>query len=327
MRRFTSQFPKFFFVAVLGVFAVSALSQPSLATSINGHLYAVVGQWNVERFPLFDGLPSHRADLTIPGHGPVLAIGVDGTVAAQRNSFPVIDFFAPGQIKPERTLNVLPPRHGCAVNIVGLVLDAGGNLYVSRLVPDPCFLDGIAVYGPKASGNAKPILSFLTSTGALAIDPRSGELFDSVGGGVRNQSSINVYANLSAHLRKERTIIAAAQWAQGIAINADCCLSGLWTYTVPNGPPPASIWAPNSLVEYETFAAGLTEPSNGISPELADRLPEGTVGYWKGKLYATFSNINAQGVEVFPNDGIGPQQPLATLTFPSCCISHFAVGL
>jgi hypothetical protein len=145
MRRFFPQFPKFLFAAVSAAFAVCALTQPSLAASMNGHLYAVVGQWNVERFPLFGGLPSHRADLTIPLHGPVLAIGVDGTVAAQNNSFPVIDFFAPGQTKPERTLNILPPRHGCAVTIVGLALDAGGNLYVSRLVPDPCFLDGIAV--------------------------------------------------------------------------------------------------------------------------------------------------------------------------------------
>jgi hypothetical protein len=325
MRRFFPQFPKFLFAAASTAFAVLALTQPSLAASVNGHLYAVVGQTEIQRFPLLGGLPSRRPDLTIPGHGPVLAIGVDGTLAAQKDAFPVIDFFAPGQTKPERTLNVLPPKSGCRVNIVGLVLDAAGNLYVSRQTIDPCFLDGIAVYGPNASGNAKPILSFLTSTGALAIDPRSGELFDSIGGGVRYQSTINVYSNLSTRLQKERTIIAAAQWAQGIAINPDCCSSGLWTYTVPNGPAPASIWAPNSLVEYDSFAAGLTEPSNGVSSELADRSQDGTVGYWKGKLYATFSNINAQGVEVFPNDGIGPRQPLATLTSPFF-ISHFVVG-
>lgn len=326
MRRFSPPFLSVVIAASTAALTLVALAAPSNATSSNGHLYAVVGQWDIQRFPLFGGIPSHQLDLTIHNHGPVLAVAADGTVAAQRSSSPTIDFFAPGQTNPERSLNVQPPRQRCRVNIVGLVFDAARNLYVSRAVPDPCYLDGIAVYGPHASGNARPIVSILAASGALAIDPRNGELFDSVGGEILSTGAIYVFGDLSTHLRKMRTIIGAAQFAQGIAINPDCCAPGLWTYNVPYGPSPAAIWAADSLVEYNSAAVGLSEPMNGIFPELADQSTFGTVGYWKGKLYATFANINARGVEVFPNDGVGPQQPLATLTFAACCISHFAVG-
>jgi hypothetical protein len=294
---------------------VSAVFPSPVMAKLTGHLYVVVGQSEIKRFPLIDGIPAQRSDLTIPNGGPVLTIQPDGTVVAQIFNLPKIGFYAPGHTKPDRTLNILPPKHGCPVFLMSAAVDASANVYISRQVPYPCNADGIAVYAPKASGNDKPIAVVKAPARYIAVDPVNGELFDSVG--LFNQpTTMYAFSNLSSHFRPLNHFVGFAQFSQGITIAIDTTPHILWAYTAPTQ------WAANSLAGYDPASNGFTIPLTGLFASNSDIALSGAVVYWNGFLYSTFASSAGQGVNGFQ---IGTNN-VATLKLPACCSDHIAAG-
>jgi hypothetical protein len=151
--------------------AASAVAPLAVQAAVTGHLYVATGgqPYEIDRFPLNDGLPSAQPDLRIPGWYIALTVGSDGTLygfKANNN----VDAFAPGQTKPERTINF--PNLGSFLTIGGLAVDKRGYLFVAystyfsgahtRLatrVHDgfsyPAL--GAVAYAPGASGHAQPV--------------------------------------------------------------------------------------------------------------------------------------------------------------------------
>jgi hypothetical protein len=304
-------------VAALAATILAVATTSPATAAVTGHLYVAAGQFEVQRFPLVDGVPAQHADLRIPNTLSPFAVEPDGTLVAQIASGPPrLGFFSLGHTRPDRILNIRPSKPGCAVNPNSIAIDSQGFLYVARSIPDPCLLDDIAVYTPKASGNDNPIATVKTAAGLIAVDPKNGEVFDSVGV-LGSPTTIYVFGNLSHHLRAARRFVPAAQFPQQMAINADSTSHTIWIYTTPTGDNP------NSVVEYRTTSRGFTFPIGRHFPDNnADVAKSGAVVYWKGFYYSTFGTASIQGIYTYHTH----RAPDATLRLSFCCIDHIAVG-
>ena len=306
---------RFIYTAAILAGAI-ALVLPSIGTAgVTGHLYVATGPFQLWRFPLVDGIPAQLPDLKIPNTGNLVAVRSDGVVVAQVGSLPKIAFYAPGQTKPERTLNIRPSKAGCPIRLASIAVDAQNDLYVARSIPDPCNLDDIAVYDPNASGNADPIATVKAAAGEIAVDPGNGDLFDSVI--VLNQAA-NIYSfsSLSHGLKPLHSFVGAAQTPQQMTIRADSDFHTIWIYTTPGG------YGANSIVGYYTASNGFTFPISGLFPNQADVASTGAVVFWHGFFYSTFGGVNGQGVYTYHSNRF----PDATVHLQGCCPDHIAVG-
>jgi hypothetical protein len=305
---------------VLGTVSAAAIivlvaSAPA-AAKVTGHLYTGAGQFEVLRFPLVDGIPTQHPDLKIPNTGDLIAVQPDGTLVAQINGLSKVGFFALGHTKPDRVLNIRPSKQGCAIRPASIAVDSQGDLYVARSIPDPCYLDDIAVYAPNASGNDNPIATVKATAGQIAVDPKNGEIFDSVIV-LNSQATIYAFGSLAQRLHPLRKFSPGAEFPQQMTINADSDFHTLWIYTTPAG------YGANSIVEYYTTSAGLTFPIQGLFPDNnADVAFTGAVAYRQGYYYSTFGGARGQGIYTYHTH----RAPDATLNFSVCCIDHIAVG-
>lgn len=150
--------------------AASAIVPLTAQAAVTGHLYVATGgqPYEIDRFPLNDGLPAAQPDLRIPGWYIALTVGPDGTLYGFKVNNDV-DAFAPGQTKPERT--IIFPNLGSFLTIGGLAVDRNGYLFVAYstyfsgararfparhdAVNYPAL--GAVAYAPGASGHAQPV--------------------------------------------------------------------------------------------------------------------------------------------------------------------------
>jgi hypothetical protein len=150
----------------------------------------------VERFALVNGLPKGMPDMVYAGYGGQIAVSGNGTLYTKMSSqTPVSVYaFAPGSSQPTRTI-VIPNIGRRCRNVEGTLVDsiatdARGDLfaaidnYESGVVRTgrglrvenagrraPC--QGVAVYGPQATGQAAPIQSIAfasTTMPGMAVD-------------------------------------------------------------------------------------------------------------------------------------------------------------
>jgi hypothetical protein len=301
-------------VALISMLLTIVCATPATA-KLTGHLFIPFpDQTQVLRFPLNDGIPAQHPDLTIPNTGSVITARLDGSVVVQISaSKPELGFFAAGHTRPDRTLNLNAPP-GCTVRPISLATDPRGYVYVSRQNGN-CASD-IAVYAPNASGNDKPVATVKINAGFIAVDPVNGEVFDSVGA-FQAARTIYYFANRQHHLKPLGNFIGAAQYGQGLTINADSSFHTIWVYTAPFQ------YAANSLVAYQEGSNGFTVPAGGLFPDTADIAQSGDVVYSHGFYYSTFAGNNGQGVYVYHTLR---RSPIATLLVSPCCPDTIAVG-
>lgn len=160
------------------------------------HLYVALvtasRQLAIERFRLDKGIPAADPDRVYQGYSGLIAVSGDGTLYSTLGQSPVVIYaFSPRNVKPVREIDVIP---GCVSSgftvINAIAADPSGYLFVliysydglapSRALrnapsPDsrtPC--NGVAIYGPNASGKAQPVRAIRFSTAAelngLAVD-------------------------------------------------------------------------------------------------------------------------------------------------------------
>jgi hypothetical protein len=278
------------------------------AAPIDGHLYVVSSpqqnSYVVQRYALHSGLPGERADLTIAGVGPGIAVASNGTLAAVAGFS--VQFYRFDQTHPDRTLNMPNPPSGCsAVSIGPLTFDANGYLYVGfDYTGETCQQAGSLVYGPKQSGNDKPLHVIGTSyPNGLTCDA-AGDLF------VAAYHSVTVYADPEHKPQHVRTILGSSfSFGNGIpGAVADDQAGLLWVYN-------NTAWGPNALVAYADTLNGYQYPAWGVYTTQADTAPGG-VAVRNGMIYAMFRNATSAGVNVFPSSARNLTQPLGTLPGP-----------
>jgi hypothetical protein len=301
--------------AIAAAATLALVTSGPAAAKVTGHLYVGTGQFETHRFPLVDGIPAKRPDLKIPNSGNLVTVRPDGTFVSQIGNLPRVGFFALGHTKPDRTLSIRSPKAGCGVRLASIAVDSKGDLYVARTFPS-CAPDGVAVYAANASGNDKPIATVGAIAGQIAVDPKNGELFDSVIV-PSSQATIYAFGNLAQHLRPLRKFTPGAEIPQQMTINADSTFHTLWVYTTPQG------YGANSVVEYYTTSTGFTFPVQGLFPDNnADVALTGAVVYRQGFYYSTFGGAKGQGIYTYHTH----RAPDATLNFSVCCVDHIAVG-
>jgi hypothetical protein len=152
---------------------------------IRAHLYVSVASRSasIERFPIIKGIPEEKPDRVYRGYGGLLAVGGDGTLYAALSTDTgdiVVNVFPPNATKPARKIiipNLAAPCQagsGGGTAAGGVAADATDHLFVAiytyaggarprvkgggRALERPVWpCEGVAVYAPRARGEARPI--------------------------------------------------------------------------------------------------------------------------------------------------------------------------
>jgi hypothetical protein len=176
-------------------FPADSASTPGSGTAA-AHLYVAIftasRRLEIERFRLHKGIPARDPDLVYQGYGGLLALSGDGTLYSTVGQSPnVVDAFSPDNVTPVREIDVTPRCGPSSFTVISAIAaDPSGYLFVliysypglarSRALRDapspdsrtPC--NGVAIYGPNASGKAQPVQAIHFSTAAqlngLAVD-------------------------------------------------------------------------------------------------------------------------------------------------------------
>jgi len=148
-----------------------------------GHLWISVSTSthypSIERFKLVNGVPQATPDLVYNGFGGLLAVAGDGTLYASAPNYGNgVVAFPPNADQPNRTITI--PEHrvcnrgsGGYSEVSSLAADAGGYLFAGIYTTgtdapssgsrnrgkhkSPRLCEDVAVYSPKANGEAVPI--------------------------------------------------------------------------------------------------------------------------------------------------------------------------
>lgn len=138
------------------------------STVLAGHLY-VADAVGVQRFPIVNGVPAARADLTYTGVAAPIALDNSNHLYATSGLTVVV--YAPGTTTRIRTLRVsTPPYFGATIlgGVRALTVDAAGHLYAALSIRAPscpvCILyagaKAVMIYAANASGTPKPVQWF-----------------------------------------------------------------------------------------------------------------------------------------------------------------------
>jgi hypothetical protein len=162
--------------------SLAALTPSIASAGAAGHLYAEAFEYAstasvaIYRFPLKNGIPTTKPNLTITGYGGGIAVSGNGTLYVSGGSpHNQIFAFPSGSTKPQRSITI-PAMLNCFSSLPAvpgpIAADVHGNLFVAlnsfdslnrsvpaarrRVVGDWRLCYGVAIFGPKQHGGERP---------------------------------------------------------------------------------------------------------------------------------------------------------------------------
>lgn len=327
-------------------FSPGALGGPKLGSNgvatIPRHLYVAGSNGGtVERFRMYDGVPTSPQDLSYAGVGAPIAVA-PADHALYATSSATISVFRNGSTIPERTLNISPPT-SCPYSPcsgsgpTALLVDPLGYLYVAlndssstvskfgRIVRISWI---VQIYAPGASGDAQPISSIdvgscqhgriyacFGSVDGLALDSE-GDLLAS-GFGVEwigkkiitRTSAVYAYASPVSNPTLVRTLTGS-----GVVLASGLATDPSAEMYVDN--PTTGDWysGPSFVAAYPETANGNPSPDREISVAGA-QFGSGIAVSPRNLLYVPDPVNNA--VYELHSDRNGTQVPISVLPFAS----------
>ena len=292
-----------------------------------GHLY--VGNvpdgrqfTKVVRYPLTNGIPAKRPDMTYPGaQGPIWVDGTNHLYALVMSKFGFLNAvaeYAPNSTKRIRSIDLVSPRYDAysSVTFRGLTVDGMGNLYVATREDaySPPALHcawQISVYGPTQRGYSTPLQCLPSAAPfSLAADP-SGSLY--VAASRIADDSVFVIANAATNPGLIRTLHGPAVHAPiATALDPD---GMLYVMGVSEADPKVS------------YVAVFRHDANGRVTPLRTIFSRN--GPWTGGIAVDGAHLYVaagSAVHVYNKLANGHPEPLATLSFDVSSVNFIALG-
>jgi hypothetical protein len=320
-------------IVLIGLSLAAALP-PSIASAATaGHLYAATytGATNADliyRFPLKNGIPTTKADLTIPGTWGAVAVSRDGTLYATGGARSLQIFAFPyGSTKAQRTITI-PPMYQCTTNglpisIGAIAADVHGDLFVAlngvgpgsarvttatrRVANDWSLCEGVAIFGPEQRGGERPEHEIALTAGeyvlAVAIDDTENLYASLVAAAV-----VQEYANAFSHPQLTRVF----PWQPSSAFIDGLSTDALGNVYLLNADNEVQVFPPSGMQMRNDMT--FQSPHDRVSSIAATSQYVYAANYW-----------TTSSVDIYSAVAVGGQtKPLFSVPLPG--LASVAVG-